>query len=268
MTEAVVVRSRQAGTVERRTTDGPSDALIQKAKMLAASPDMLPKHYANKPGACMMLLDWTDRNDVSIFEGIAEVAIVHGKPVVSAKMQKRMAARVGYRAKKVEGTAEEVTVAVYGPDGEETGRSTYTIEMAEGYGLLAKSAKSARNGGTDFWSVDPEWMLTKRATTRALEEHGPDELASIFADDDDLPDAGDDLPADDEPVDESDPADGIDLVEDRIDALKSLAKQQKVTQASLLGGTKNATGEHHPTLRSLASNPDHTQIMLDWLETQ
>lgn len=104
MTDLPVLRSRQANGIERRSVQGPSDALVEKARMMAAAASALPKEYANKPGACLMVLDWADRNDVSIFEAVAEVSMVYGKPVISAKMQKRLAARYGCATKVIEST--------------------------------------------------------------------------------------------------------------------------------------------------------------------
>lgn len=168
-----VLRSRQASAVERRSPQGPSDALIEKARMLAAAGnEALPRHYANNPGACMMALDWSERNDVPLLDVIAHVAFLRGKPVVETVLQKRMAGRHGYRTRVVESSDTAATVAVIEPSGEEAGRYTYTIEKARAYGLADK----------DQYKADPEWMLIKRATTRALELHGPDESATMFAD--------------------------------------------------------------------------------------
>lgn len=177
MTDLPVLRSRQA--IERRPTEGPSDALIEKAKMLAAAgPQALPKAYANNPGACMMALDWADRNDIPIFEVIGHVAFVHGKPVVEAVLQKKMAGRLGARTVVVDSSPTSATVKVVDRDGNEVngegnGRYTYTIEKARAYKLTDK----------DQYKADPEWMLIKRATTRALELHGPDEMATVVSDD-------------------------------------------------------------------------------------
>ncbi len=175
MTDLPVLRSRQANGIERRSVQGPSDALVEKAKMLAAAgSDSLPKGYVNKPGACLMALDWADRHDVSIFEALSEVSMVYGKPVVSAKMQKRLAARAGYRTEVVESSPKAAAVVVVRPDGARSEPYRYTIETAQAHNLVKRS---------DVWKADPEWMLIKRATTRALELHGPDEMVTLFADD-------------------------------------------------------------------------------------
>lgn len=175
MTDLPVLRSRQASGIERRPPQGPSDALVEKAKMLAAAgADTLPKGYANKPGSCLMVLDWADRHDVSIFEALAEVSMVYGRPVISAKMQKRLAARAGYRTEVVESSPQAAAVVIVRPDGTKSEPYRYTIETAKALGLVKGNV----------WTADPQWMLIKRATTRALELHGPDELVSLFADDD------------------------------------------------------------------------------------
>jgi hypothetical protein len=269
MTDLPVLRSRQAGTVERRAPQGPSDALIEKAKMLAASGDMLPKHYADKPGACMALLDWCDRNDVSILEGIADVSIIRGKPVVSAELQMRLAGRSGYSTRQVAADETSATVAVYGPDGAELGQSTYTIEMAGDYGLLAKSRKSAERGGTDFWKTDPRWMLIKRATTRALAEWTSGQVA-LFADERrEEPDEGVDVL----PAVEAKPGDAVvaidlagnDPLQTEAD-IKAVLKEAKVRQVDALQWAQGEFGA--ATLAEVAANPEHVATMLDWVNSQ
>ena len=77
-----------------------TDALMTRAKMIASAPkDMLPQHYRNNPGACLLAVDWAERNDVSIFEALGEVSFVHGRPVVSARHAEtpRSAPRVPHR---------------------------------------------------------------------------------------------------------------------------------------------------------------------------
>lgn len=145
---------------------------LQIAEAMARATDLLPKEYANKPGACLLAMDWAERNDVAILDVLANVSFVHGKPVIGARMQKKLAARVGYRTQKVAGDETYCTVAVYDPDGVELGQATYTIEMAQALNLTSRSA---------VWRADPAQMLFHRATTRALDHYGPGELSVLFS---------------------------------------------------------------------------------------
>lgn len=146
---------------------------LQIAEQLAKASDMLPRHYVNKPGACLLLLDWCERNDVPLLEAAGEISFVHGKPSVGARLQKKLAARFGYRTQKIEGDETSCTVAVFDPSGVEVGRFTYTIELANAIG----------HGKTnDMYRKDPAQMLWHRATARALDHYGPGELSPVMAD--------------------------------------------------------------------------------------
>ena len=156
-----------------------TDALVTRAKMVASCPrDMLPKQYHGNVGACLLAVDWAERNDVGILEALGQVAFVHGKPVVSAVMQRKLAARAGYGTKLIDGNHETATVAVIDPDGNEVGRATYTIGLAQDLDLVNKSA---------VWKADPAHMLVLRATTRALMYYGPADLAVTLVDDETPP---------------------------------------------------------------------------------
>lgn len=248
--------------------------MVERAKMIAASGDVLPKAYKNNAGACLLILDWAERNEVAIFEGIAEVAFVYGKPVVSAVMQKKLAGRVGWRTKKVDGDERSCTVAVYEPSGEESGRFTYTIELAQKLGLAGK----------DLWAKDPAQMLYKRATTRALEQYGPGEIATLFVEE------GPDEPADslpaigsapapapatetvqptgepDEPATETTPEPVAGISEE---ALRASMKAKSLKVATVL----KVAQEMHPdsslgTIGDIAANNDAAMDMADWIGQQ
>ena len=172
--------SRQAATPTHvAPAQRPLSELEAQAKMIAAVPtEMLPKLYQRNPGACMLAIDWAGRNGVSILEAIGEVSFVHGRPVVSARLQKKLASRAGYRTQKISGDETQCTVAVIDPQGEKVGEATYTIEQAQALGI----AKG------QIWQADPAQMLFHRATTRALDHYGPADLAGMFADPYEAPD--------------------------------------------------------------------------------
>lgn len=146
---------------------------LQVAEQLARATDMLPKGYHGKPGACLLLLDWCERNNVSLLEAAGEISFLQGKPNIGSRLQKKLAARYGYRTQKIEGDETFCTVAVFNPEGAEVGRFTYTIELANAIG------HGKRN---DMYKKDPAQMLWHRATARALDQFGPGELSPMMAD--------------------------------------------------------------------------------------
>jgi len=251
-----------------------TDALMVRAKMIAAAPkDMLPPHYRNNTGAALLLVDWADRNDVSILEAIGEVAFVHGRPVVSAVLQKKLAARSGYRTQVMDSTPTEATVRVIDPDGEEVGRTTYTLDMAKALGIFKGQV----------WNADPAHMLVKRATTRALEYFGPSELAPLLADpDQDGARAEATMEArasnsDSEPIEAEQVADtaepapetGSEPTPPSEDELRALAKQHKLTLTQVL---KKAQ-EMYPddgltTMEALAAHSQAAFDLEDWIRQQ
>lgn len=264
----IVLRSRQAPTSAVERTGGPSDALLERARMMAASTDFLPKAYANRPGACMMLLDWCNRYDVSIFDGVAEVAPIGGKPFVSARLQKRLARRAGYSTEVVESSASSATVEVF-YNGEALGTTTYTIQMAEDYGLLQRSARSGVNGGTDFWKADAEWMLIKRATTRGLERWGPDDLATIFNDADEAPDVDPVPVAQPVAADEAPVAETPDLPDYVVDpaALKRELKDAGKTQGAALKAMQDTFPDAGLTsIDAVARETEAVKALRDWVD--
>jgi hypothetical protein len=269
---------------------------IQMAELLAKS-GMLGKDYNNNPGGCLLLIDWAQRHDVALFEVPGAVSFRDGRSTVSGRMQKKLAARRGFRAVKVEGDERSCTVKVLGPDGAELGRFTYTIELATSLGLVAKN---------DNYKKDPAQMLYWRALTRALDQYGPDELAGVFVDE--YPDfdpvemaaanavaRGDWPPAtpDGEPFDTpaAEPAgkmlppraSGVDVVDvtvapsgqvamlvDSDEMAKALRTAAEAAGQKEAGLVKWARSNGHGTVTSfdsLAANTDAANDVLDWLES-
>ena len=181
------LRSRQAQPVHvaRPAEPVPSSMAVFKPEMLQmaealakAGTELLPKAFVNNVGGCLMAIDWSIRYNVAIFEVLGGVSFRNGRATPDARMQKKLASRSGYLTRKIAGDETSCTVAVYGPDGKEVngdgnGRFTYTIAIAEALGLTRQNA---------LYGKDPAVMLYHRATTRALDQYGPSELAGVFVD--------------------------------------------------------------------------------------
>lgn len=184
MTDLVPLTTRQTpnGTVmpaQAPSVLGSMPEKLQMANALAVhAQEMLPKAYHGKPGACLMLIDYCERNDLSLFEAGSEVSFNRGRSSVSARLQKKLAARVGFRTVKVDGDDTACTVAVLDPTGAEVGRATYTFATAEALGIIYENGRSGQMKST--WFGDRGQMLFHRATTRALDHYGPSEYAWAF----------------------------------------------------------------------------------------
>lgn len=287
MTDLVPLTTRQLptnGTVmpaPAASVLGSMPEKLQMANALAAHcHEFLPKAYHGKPGACLMLIDYCERNDLTLFEAGSEVSFNRGRSSVSARLQKKLAARVGFRTVKVEGDDESCTVAVIAPDGKEVGRATYTYATAEALGIIYE-----RDGQTlkSTWRGDRAQMLFHRATTRALDHYGPSEYAWAFRSpdqvaDDVVPDPLDVLaPATPEPPASTAPepatveaTDGDGQAE-RLAHLVATAAVVDVKDASVLKEAnrlaREAGASPVPDLASLAEpeRADLYDAVLDWL---
>lgn len=152
---------------------------LQRAEAMAKARGMLPSEYQNNPGACLLALDYAERYQLPIIEVTSQVSFRNGRATVGARLQRKLASRQGWRTKPVEMSETACTVAVYNPQGQEEGRAEYTIELANAIG----------HGKTnELYAKDPAKMLFHRATTRALDLYGPDELAGVFIEEHDEPD--------------------------------------------------------------------------------
>lgn len=234
---------------------------LQIAESLARAGDMLPKGYQGKPGACLLAMDWAERNNVAILDVLAQVSFVHGKPVVGARMQKKLAARAGYRTQKVEGDERSCTVAVFGPDGVELGRSTFTFEMAERLDLVKNNP---------LYRKDPAQMLFHRATTRALDHYGPGELANVFADVEPDPDDASPPPAPaapapvDVPAVEAETAPAPTQDGGTESDLKAWLKEAGLSQGDAIRAIREQLGYDHQTLADVAADPHAVADLKDW----
>ena len=256
---------------------------LQMAEAIAKATDILPRSYKSRqgvgqPGAVLLALDYAQRNELALVDVFAEVAFPSGKPVVGARMQRKLASRFGCITRLIDSSPEHATVAVIGPGGEEIGRSTYTMETAKALGICYEK------NGTTFkgpWQ-DPENMLYHRATTRALDRYGPSELAGTFRDPDDVslgddpvdvalarpePSGGDRAEGGDSesPAAPTEPPAGDAGQPDGAD-LKAALKAAGKTQAAALKHVQGQLGDEFATLDLIAADSQATDLVLGWLD--
>jgi hypothetical protein len=92
----------------------------------------------------------------------SEIHLIRGNLALSAKLCRGLARQHGIRLERVDVTDDSCTAIVFGPDGTELGRTTYTLAMA---------AKAGLRG--DNWTRNPDRMLWARASKRALDDFAP-----------------------------------------------------------------------------------------------
>lgn len=98
-----------------------------------------------------------------------EIAIIDGKPYLSARLLRILALRQGFRLNPVELTDRSCTAVLEDVYGHDLGRATYTMEDAERAGLAHK-----RN-----YQKDPQSMLWARAARRVLDFYAPNVLFGL-----------------------------------------------------------------------------------------
>jgi hypothetical protein len=140
----------------------------------------------------------------------SELSVIKGRLFVQAKLLRALAATHGYRVERVDSTDETCTAVLWNGDGQEVGRSTFTIEQARRANLVKDDARAT-------WNTYPDRMLWARASKYVLDDYAPevttgirtfDELAEI--EDDDRPPpapigSGPQAGASTEPADATDP---------------------------------------------------------------
>lgn len=92
----------------------------------------------------------------------SEIHLIKGNLSLSAKLCRALAHNHGLRVVKADETADSVTAAVVNHDGQELGRTTYTLAMAKKAGLSG-----------DNWTKRPDRMLWARASKQVLDDFAP-----------------------------------------------------------------------------------------------
>jgi hypothetical protein len=116
-------------------------------------------------GAAALRLYYVHRLGLPLWSA-AELSLIGGKLVVSAKLLRAIALQRGYRVTPYEATDERCTaVLIRTRTGEEIGRYTFTLEDAHRAGLMR--ARSA-------WTTHPKRMLWARAAKFVLDDFAPD----------------------------------------------------------------------------------------------
>ena len=101
----------------------------------------------------------------------SEIHLIKGNLAMSAKLCRALAPNHGLRVVRVEETPDSCTAAVVRiSDGEELGRTTYTLAQAKTAGLSGSN-----------WTNSPDRMLWARASKRALDDHAPWVTLGVFA---------------------------------------------------------------------------------------
>ena len=140
---------------------------------IASAKMAVPSEYRNNPGAVILAQGFANTHGLDILTTIQSVAMVNGRPVINATLQRALVKRAGYKLRITHADKTSATVKIVEPDGEEAGEATYSMEDAQTAGLAGK----------DNWKKNPEDMLIARATTRAIKRFAPEVLLGVTTED-------------------------------------------------------------------------------------
>ncbi len=139
------------------------------AKSLASS-DLVPTHFQRKPANVLIALEFAHRNDISPFQAMQSIFVVHGRPGLSAAFAVALARKANVWKKlqyKVEGSGDSLVITAIATlhDGDKI-ESTVSMEMA-------KKAGWTKNV---IYASLPEQMLKYRAATFLIRANFPEVL--------------------------------------------------------------------------------------------
>ena len=153
-------------------------AQMQYAKALAAS-NLLPKAYQQQPANVLLALDLGRSIGISPAQALAAIAVVNGRPTMSASLQAALVRRAGHklRVSVLDEPLAATAELTRADDPDFTFEAVWTMERAQKAGLW---------GSTPSWKAYPQAMLAARAQTEVIRLGAPDVLIGIDYDPDEL----------------------------------------------------------------------------------
>lgn len=147
-----------------------ADQIKDLGRTLIAS-GLLPDAI-KKPEAALAVMLQSQELGIGPMYGLSNIAIVSGKPVLSAELMAALVRRAGHRLRVIESTDERCTVeGIRRDDPSYKARETFTIEDAKRAGLTGKGP----------WKQYPKTMLRWRAISALCKFHFGEVLGGAYA---------------------------------------------------------------------------------------
>lgn len=173
MTDTAVETPVEQPAAALAVRDPELDRLARLGRWLALAESKSDAPEAKGAGAALRLY-YADQLELPPLAA-AELSLIGGRLVMSAKLLRALAARAGYRVVRVDVDDHACTAALIREDtGEELGRTTFTMEQAKKAGLVRD--RSA-------WVTHPARMLWARASKFVIDDHAPDVSLGIATED-------------------------------------------------------------------------------------
>ena len=140
-------------------------------KMLASS-TMVPEHFRNNLGNCIIALNYASRAGIDPFMAMQKMYVIKGKPAIEAQLQIALfnkSNRFSTLKYKLSGTGDNQQCIAYATD-------LKTNEVIEGPPVSIKMAKSEGWFGKtgSKWQTLPDLMLRYRSATFFIRTYAPE----------------------------------------------------------------------------------------------
>lgn len=140
-------------------------------KMLTTS-TMVPEHFRNNIGNCIIALNYADRVGIDPFMAMQKMYVIHGKPAVETQLQVALfnnSSRFTTLKYKISGSGDKSQCIAYATDKEtkeEIEGPPVSIAMAKAEGWYGKSGSK--------WKTLPDLMLRYRAAAFFIRLYAPE----------------------------------------------------------------------------------------------
>jgi hypothetical protein len=141
---------------------------VEQSRLLAAS-SLVPDHLRNKPENVYLILLLGESLGLHPAQALTSIAVIKGKPTMSAELMRAVVMREGHRFRIDESTPTVARVTVARKEWpEDSSTFEFTVEDAKRAGL-----------GGDTYSKFPTAMLLARVTTQACRAMFADVISGI-----------------------------------------------------------------------------------------
>ena len=145
--------------------------------MLTAS-TMVPEHFRNNIGNCVIALNYADRVGIDPFMAMQKMYVIHGKPAVETQLQIALfnnSSRFTTLKYKMSGAGDKAQCIAYATDKEtkeEIEGPPVTIAMAKAEGWYGKKGSK--------WVTLPDLMLRYRAAAFFIRLYAPETTLGLY----------------------------------------------------------------------------------------
>ena len=144
-------------------------------KMFAAS-TMVPEHFRNNIGNCVIALNYAHRAKIDPFMTMQKMYIIHGKPAIETQLQIALFNKsTQFTTLKFNLNTEKTTCTAYATEktsGEVITGPEVSIEMAKKEGWYSKKGSK--------WQTMPELMLRYRAAAFFIRLYAPETTLGLY----------------------------------------------------------------------------------------